>query len=116
MSRPRIRIERIQAGETDPQGKPVPGIDGVVWYEVLRPDRDEVYFWTVQPFARGAPSGGKVGGRLVWNWESGPIEAPTLTPSFLSWAGDLRIHLYLKAGRIELLGDSTVELAPPAAG
>lgn len=112
MSRPRLRISRIVGPVPDEKGEPIPGIDGRVEYEVLRPDSDEVYFWVHQHFARGVPSGAKVAGYQVWRWEGGSLEAPTLTPSFLCWAGEMRMHLYLRDGKIQLLDDSTVELMP----
>lgn len=51
----------------------------------------------------------------VWAWD-GDTERPTLTPSYLArlpWGDDqrlVRVHLYLRAGRIDLLSDSTVTL------
>jgi hypothetical protein len=70
-----------------------------------------------QPFKRGptitiADHGHT---RYVWGWD-GNKEAPTLAPSFLSDEGMIngekgtRIHLFFRAGTIDLLGDSNVEL------
>lgn len=55
----------------------------------------------------------------LWGWD-GNREAPTLTPSFLAQErnkkGEIirpyRMHSFLRAGQIDLCGDSTVVLAP----
>lgn len=97
-----IRIEKIV-----PESAESPGF---VWYEIVRDGG-----WrssTIQPFRRApGPDGGH---RLVWQAE-GPDDALTLTPSFKAkWPGDeeLLVHLFLRDGKIELCGDSTVQLAP----
>lgn len=54
----------------------------------------------------------------VWGWD-GNEQAPSLSPSFLAnrtndeGLGYL-LHSYLKAGRLDLCGDSTVTLVEPA--
>lgn len=54
--------------------------------------------------------------RYVWGWD-GNRDAPTLVPSFLSDEGMIngeqgtRIHLFFTGGKINLLGDSNVEMA-----
>ena len=45
----------------------------------------------------------------VWHF-NGNRESVSLTPSFLCDTGRFKIHLYLTNGKIELCGDSTVEL------
>lgn len=103
-----LRIKQIQ-----PETAESPGI---VWYEILADGAHEMD--TIQPFRRGA--GPDRGHKLVWSAE-GPDDALTLSPSFLcryDWPGhpekaeQVIVHLFLKDGKIELCGDSTVELAP----
>lgn len=111
--------------------KPVyPGVDGAAEYEEKRyftedelktitrtPEGhyklgehtyvDNPYIWTVfQPFKKSNTYTVKEG-YYVWSWD-GDREAPSLTPSFLQY--DPRAHLYLRKGKIELLGDSVVTL------
>jgi hypothetical protein len=107
----RIRVERV-APETPDQ-------PGMVWYELLYDDGSDGH--SVQPFSRTA-------GRTFPNWNliwlaEGPDDALTLSPSFLSrWTRQLNfgdrhevlevvVHLFLRAGKVELCGDSTVVLA-----
>ena len=69
-----------------------------------------------QPFRRG-PNPGRVAGMNVWGWD-GDRERPSLTPSYvctLEGSTELelrpiRVHLYMRGGRIDLLSDSTVTL------
>lgn len=121
MSRPTIRVDHVgplHRAAADGKGtEPVPGIDGQVVYEIRHPDGRFSYM--AQPFARG-PGHTQVDGRNVWAWD-GSWEAPTLTPSFLCIDEDplldgnrehaLRVHLFLKAGCIELCSDSNVDVA-----
>lgn len=122
MTQPTIRVERYQWFDDEPitntEGEDAyPGADGAVWYEVEWPSGNLSY--TLQPFARGpshkydkSAPGGPV---LLWGWD-GNREAPTLTPSFLSNfpssknSEGARIHLFLRKGKIDLCGDSTVVL------
>ncbi len=58
----------------------------------------------------------RVKGRTVtWEWD-GNLEAPTFSPSYLTWSGDRdnptsRCHSFLRAGVWEFLQDSTHSLA-----
>jgi Family of unknown function (DUF6527) len=48
----------------------------------------------------------------IWEWD-GNREAPTLSPSILQTTEmgyPFRLHMHIRSGRIELLGDSTVTL------
>lgn len=101
------------------------GEDGAVWYLVLGEPNEKVvcslhpkrtHHYERQAFRRGAN-----GYRLdateqekaenkanVWGWD-GNREAPTVTPSFLAVAHrPYRMHSFLRGGRLELCGDSTV--------
>lgn len=66
-----------------------------------------------QPFSQKGTH--QIDGRNVWAW-NGNREAPTLTPSFLMDYGKrngeqmTKVHLFLTDGKINLLGDSNVEL------
>lgn len=89
-----------------------PNIDGAVWYET-----DRVGFPHYrQPFARGGMKkhptckDSKGDPTNIWGWD-GNKEHPTLTPSYLcSYPPGTVVHLHFTAGRIQLAGDSTVEL------
>lgn len=121
-----IRLEHIQWFDAEPirfttGENAYPGCDGAASYVIEGEDHTVSYM--LQPFARGPgftlarPDGSK---RHIWGWD-GNRDAPTLTPSFLCEAQHppltpgsmpIRVHLFLRAGRIELCGDSTVRLAP----
>jgi hypothetical protein len=65
------------------------------------------------PFARGGFRDGRM---KVWGWD-GNVQAPTLTPSYLTWwtHGDgveVRFHCFVRQGRLEVLGDSVIGLLP----
>jgi hypothetical protein len=115
---------------TDVNQKPLyPGVDGAVIYEVTvtRTHEEVEEFnrvhegqgttmieepWTFnlyQPFKTGNLC--QIEGRNVWKWD-GNREHPTISPSFLCdmLADGFRIHLFLIAGKIDLLSDSTVTL------
>lgn len=122
-----VQVDRIQFQRDDKRGE-----DGAVWYVILSPCPDDpcdhvcaahpkmVHEYERQGFRLGA-----AGPRLdatpeeiadnranVWGWD-GNRDAPTLTPSFLAAKGRPYVmHSYLRAGRLELCGDSTVKLAP----
>jgi hypothetical protein len=114
------------------------GTDGSVYYLILSPCPDDpcnhvcrshprmVHHYERQAFRRGK-SGHRANASAediandhanVWGWD-GNQEAPTLTPSFLALdaKGDrvlrpYRMHSYLTKGRLDVLGDSTVQLHP----
>ena len=99
-----IRIHHVEIFD-----EPTAGADGAVVYELAHPDG--IFDYMQQPFARGARR--YVNGAHVWGWD-GNEEAPTLDPSFvsvLSRARNSRVHLFLRGGKVDLLGDSTVRLA-----
>lgn len=51
------------------------------------------------------------GARSNWTFD-GNVEAPTLSPSLLVRHGDeRRCHLFVRAGKLQFLGDSTHHLA-----
>jgi hypothetical protein len=122
-----VQIWRIQLARDEKRGE-----DGAVWYLILSPCHDQpcnhvcashprmVHQYERQAFRRGA-----FGHRLdateeekrtdranVWGWD-GNQDAPTLEPSFLAREGRSYVmHSFLRAGRLELCGDSTVVLHP----
>lgn len=106
------------------------GAEGTVFYVIEDTSRrnDSDGGWAVvthlhQPFARDGPKHYKGATEEevrknvanIWKWD-GNREAPTLDPSFLcvypSEPG-FRIHSYLRGGKLELLGDSTVNAHAP---
>lgn len=87
--------------------------DGIVVWEIW-PLADDIGGLThsIQHFARSPPADHKG----IWAWD-GNLDAPTLTPSFLYLGGMgksgrdwPRIHLYLTAGKPNVLGDSEADL------
>lgn len=58
----------------------------------------------------------RISGRSeTWEWD-GNLEAPTFSPSYLTWSGPReqplsRCHSFLRSGVWEFLGDSTHSLA-----
>jgi hypothetical protein len=122
-----VQIERIQFHHDGKRGE-----DGSVLYLILSPCPDEPcnhvcesHPRMVHHYARQAFRRGEFGHRTdatpeeiashranVWGWD-GNTEAPTLNPSFLVEHGvPYRMHSFLRAGRLELCGDSTVALHP----
>jgi len=129
-----VQIDHIIFARSDARGE-----DGAVWYLLLSPCPGDppgqpcrhvctrhpglVHHYERQPFRLGG-----YGFRLdatpqeiaedkanVWGWD-GNREAPSLTPSFLAKKDRPYVfHMYLRAGKIELCGDSTVVLDPAAA-
>jgi hypothetical protein len=122
-----VQIMRISFARHETRGE-----DGAVWYLILSPCSDDpcthvceahprmVHRYERQGFRRGA-----FGHRLdatpeeiagdranVWGWD-GNEAAPTITPSFLA-AHDRPyvMHSFLRAGKLDLCGDSTVTLHP----
>ena len=99
-SLPTIRVERIEwRGDSA----------GLVWYEITYPD-DRGNSYMLHPFALGRA---KVEGFAnSWDWD-GNRDAPTLSPSYVceDKTYGVRVHLFLRAGKIELCADSTVRLA-----
>lgn len=82
---------------------------GQVIYEITEPDGSTTFMG--QPFRQG-PHHQVPGLGPVWSWD-GNGKAPTLVPSYVcrdSKTGAY-VHLFLTAGRIELLADSTAILA-----
>lgn len=106
------------------------GTDGAVYYLILYPceERPCTHVCATHPerthaYERQAFRLGTFGHRLngtpkeiqnnqanVWGWD-GNKDAPTLSPSFLGHRDRYLIHLFLKAGRIDLCGDSTLVVA-----
>lgn len=114
---PTIRVQRVQWFDEHPirsagtEENAYPGCDGAVYYEITYDDGSTS--WMMQPFARGPartqdwPDGRRYN---VWGWD-GNREAPSLNPSFLCEEPPrVRVHLFLRAGKIDLCGDSTVRL------
>lgn len=104
------------------------GEDGAVWYLILG-ERDERVVCSIHPgrrhhYERQAFRRGAFGYRLdatpeeikndranVWGWD-GNMRAPTVTPSYLAHKHrPYRMHSFLRGGRLELCGDSTVVLS-----
>lgn len=128
-----VQIDHIHFGRSDQRGE-----DGAVYYLILSPCTDDPcnHVCTTHPrmvhrYERQAFRLGASGHRLdatpeeiakhranVWGWD-GNTDSPTLQPSFLAREVDdegkvirpYRMHSFLRAGRIELCGDSTVTLA-----
>lgn len=104
------------------------GEDGAVWYLILgEPAQDVVcslhpgrrHHYERQAFRRGgaghrldATQEEKASNRAnVWGWD-GNTTAPTIMPSFLASTGRPYImHSFLRGGRLDLCGDSTVALS-----
>lgn len=126
---PTIRVEAVHLFDTreDAAAFGHPEADGYVWYEIEYhepgavahfPDgstkQDLAFDYLLQPFAVGGSRKDSKGG-IMWGW-NGNKEAPTLEPSYLAkWQhGSNRTpmvaHLFLRAGKIDLCGDSTVIL------
>lgn len=87
------------------------GAEGAVYYQVGGDVPKGACTWMRQPFRRGESVGNEENGGLgiIWGWD-GNRDAPTLTPSFFAEDGVVRVHLFLRAGKIELCADSTVEV------
>ncbi len=101
-AQPTIRVEKINWRGTDA---------GFIVYEIAY--ADGTFSYMVQPFSRG---GAKVDGfDKAWEWD-GNRDAPTLSPSYVceDRMTKARVHLFLRAGKIELCSDSTVRVAYPA--
>ena len=85
-----------------------PNCDGVVFYEIFgnyhMVDNEERIVYLQQLFSKGGLS--SVDGKNTWSWD-GNRENPSLNPSFL-WA-DGRLHLFVRNGNLDILGDTTVE-------
>lgn len=128
-----VQIERIQFAVDKKRGE-----DGAVYYLILTPctERPCTHVCATHPqmahhYERQAFRRGSFGHRLdataeekasdranVWGWD-GNRAAPTLSPSYLALdvkngerIRPYRMHSFLRAGRIELCGDSTVSLHP----
>lgn len=120
-----VQVDHINFARHDGRGE-----DGAVWYCILGEPNERVvcplhplrsHHYERQPFRLGAH-----GFRLdaterekaedtanVWGWD-GNQSAPTVTPSFLAVADrPYRMHSFLRGGRLELCGDSTVQLIDP---
>lgn len=123
-----LRIEFSNQFNQWTDNSPVlPDVDGYAIYElntIRTPEELEQekanghnyinpYSFTIgQPFKLGATCdmNDKTGHKwYVWGWD-GNKEAPSLTPSFLMETDKLKVHLYLTAGKVNLLSDSNVEL------
>ena len=87
-----IRIERIVF--MDP---PEHGVEGRVWYELGGDLPEGSCSAMMQPFSR---AGARNRAGHVWQWD-GNREAPTLSPSYLCTDGVNRVHLFLRAGKID---------------
>lgn len=136
-----IQVERLQFFDEHPiknskDEDAYPGCSGAVWYLVLVPctcktpceiccatHPGQHHSYLMQPFSfdgqkfrpGSTPEEQRENRANVWAWD-GNRQAATVTPSFLClWSGP-RVHSFLKAGRIELCGDSELILHPsPAA-
>jgi hypothetical protein len=131
-----IQIESINFARDEKRGE-----DGAVWYLILSPCEDcktnpdhhgcaghpgMVHHYERQAFRLGssgyrldATEDEKANDRAnVWGWD-GNRDAPTLSPSFLALMEKngnairpYQAHFFLRAGKIDLCGDSTVSLHP----
>lgn len=132
-----VQIEQIHFQHDEKRGE-----DGAVYYLILTPctERPCTHICATHPqmshhYERQAFRRGSFGHRLdataedkandranVWGWD-GNREAPTLMPSYLALdvkngkrIRPYRMHSYLRAGKLDVLSDSTVALHPsPAA-
>ncbi|MEM3857517.1 MAG: DUF6527 family protein [Thermoprotei archaeon] len=107
-----VSLKQIFFGDNyliDKYGQPLlKGVDGFALYLVtVEDDGGGKEYEIFQPFKLHEAC--QINNRNVWSWD-GNKEAPTLTPSFLYHDQDVRIHLFLKHGKIELLPDSTAKL------
>lgn len=121
-----VQVECVNFGRNEERGE-----DGAVWYLILSPCHDEpcTHVCRSHPrmrhqYERQAFRRGEFGHRLnasaeeiasnranVWGWD-GNEATPTLTPSYLAFEErEYRMHSFLRAGQLELCGDSTVVLA-----
>lgn len=131
-----VQIESIDIRRNDETGE-----DGAVYYLILTPctERPCRHICVTHPemahhYERQGFRLGGSGHRLnateeekandranVWGWD-GNREAPTILPSFLALdvkdgkkLRPYRMHSFLRAGQLELCGDSTVRLHPSPA-
>jgi hypothetical protein len=132
-----VQVEQVHFQRDDKRGE-----DGAIYYLLLTPctERPCTHVCATHPemahhYERQGFRLGGSGHRLdasaedikqdranIWGWD-GNREAPTLTPSYLALdvkngetIRPYRMHSFLRSGRIELCGDSTVTLHPsPAA-
>lgn len=123
MSAFEVLVDHISFARDDERGE-----DGAVWYLILGEPNERVVC-SVHPgrthhYERQAFRRGNNGHRLdatpeeiandranVWGWDANAA-APTVTPSFLAHEGrPYRLHSFLRAGRVDLCGDSTVILS-----
>ena len=115
MSPDRIRIDRVSPEGAAERWKDEAMPWGLVWYEVLHDDGPPSFM--TQRFSRSG-EGRTRGGELIWA-AMGDDDSLTLTPSFMCrfpyGPGEIQrevvVHLFLRGGKIELCGDSTVVLA-----
>ena len=94
-----------------PDGSPAfPNADGLVRYEVLTTwgsiDGQERTTYLQQLFSKDGIKPGKDDSHNVWQWD-GNRANPTITPSFL-WP-DGRLHLFVRGGKLDILGDTTID-------
>lgn len=128
-----VQVENIQFAHN-----PVTGEDGAVYYLLLTPCTDDpcrhickahpkmAHHYERQGFRRGGfayrlnatPEEQADDRANLWGWD-GNQEAPTLMPSFLALAEKkgkqlrpYRMHSYLRAGKLDVLSDSTVTAHP----
>lgn len=122
-----VQVLKTQFCRDDKRGE-----DGAVYYLILSPCPDnpcdhvcKAHPQMVHHYERHAFRRGESGHRLdatdeekrsdranVWGWD-GNREAPTLSPSFLAREGRPYVmHSFLRSGKLELCGDSTVALHP----
>src|SRR5262245_1310777 len=62
----------------------------------------------VHRFRSAHPEGTNTG--ILWDWD-GNEEAPTFSPSYVTWTDTTRCHSFLRTDRWEFLGDCTHSLA-----
>lgn len=101
-----------KAGTQEPQFKDCDGVVDYVMYVEMEDKKYEDYeFHIFQPFAKGRQFFDKDSRENVWNWD-GNREKPSITPSFLLYGsndGKGRLHLFVRAGKLDILGDTSVD-------
>lgn len=119
-----VQVEQIIFARNDERGE-----DGAVWYLILGEPNAHVtcsihpgvtHHYERQAFQRGGathrpnatPEEKATNRANVWGW-NGDQNAPTIEPSFLAAEGrPYRLHSFLRGGKLDLCGDSTVTLHP----
>lgn len=118
-----VLIDHISFGKDEARGE-----DGAVWYLILGEPNERVecarhpkrtHHYERQAFARGGSrhrpgaTAAEIAANTanIWGWDGNTAE-PTITPSFLADQGrPYRMHSFVRRGKLELCGDSTVTLS-----